>query len=328
MTSAALGLLARAVPIVLGTARCQRLAILIFHRVVPSRDPLRPGEPTVAEFDWQMALVRKHFNPLPLDEAAHRLRERSLPPRAVCVTFDDGYSDNEALALPVLKKYAIPATVFVSTGFLNGGRMFNDTVIESIRQCSDDSLNLADIGLEHYSVRSVSERIAAIEAILTAIKHRDPAERTRLVAAIEARATHLPDDLMMTDTQVRNLEAGGVSVGAHTVNHPILQSVSDSVASDEIRQSKTKLEALLQRPVDSFAYPNGRPGADYSLQHRDIVRDLGFSVAVSTHWGVGTPESDVFQLPRFTPWDRTPARFLLRLLLNYRRVDPLSQDAS
>lgn len=327
MKTAALGLFARTAPYALGTAGRQRLAILIYHRVLPGRDPLRPGEPTVAEFDWQMALVRKHFNPLPLVEAADRLRDGSLPPRAICVTFDDGYADNEELALPVLQKYAVPATVFVSTGFLNGGRMFNDTVIESIRQCTDETLDLSGIGLERYALRDAPERIAAIDAILTAIKHREPADRSGLVNEIEGRAGQLPRNLMMTDAQVRNLGSSGVSVGAHTVNHPILQSVNSTVAKTEIGDSKATLEALTQRPVDSFAYPNGRPGDDYSILHRDMVEELGFAVAVSTHWGVATPDSDLFQLPRFTPWDRTPARFALRLLLNYRKVDPLQETA-
>jgi hypothetical protein len=83
------------------------------------------------------------------------------------------------------------------------------------------------------------------------------------------------------------------------------------------------LEALLQDAVEVFAYPNGRPHLDYGIEHRDLVSEMGFKAAVSTHWGVGTAGSDRYQLPRFTPWDRQALRFGLRLLANYRRLDPL-----
>ena len=110
-----------------------RLSILIYHRVLAKADPMRPGEPTVAEFESQMKWIRRYFTPLPLLEAAQKLAEGTLPSRAVCVTFDDGYADNEELAMPVLRRHGMPATVFVSTGSMNGGQMWNDTVIESIR---------------------------------------------------------------------------------------------------------------------------------------------------------------------------------------------------
>ena len=135
--SLAMTALGRGLPHLLRTAGKQRLSILIYHRVLQSPDPLRPGEPIVDEFRQRMNLLRRYFNPLPLVEAIDRLQAGELPERAVCVTFDDGYADNESVALPILKKSGIPATVFVATGFLNGGQMWNDTVIESIRTCDE-----------------------------------------------------------------------------------------------------------------------------------------------------------------------------------------------
>jgi len=322
-----LGAAARLAPFLLNTAGKQRLAILIYHRVMPERDPMRPGEPTTIEFDWQMRLLREHFNPLPLSRAVELLGTGELPPRAVCVTFDDGYADNERLALPVLVRHGIPATVFVSTGYLNGGRMFNDTVIETLREVSGQELDLRDLGLGLHSVATPSERLATVDVLLRNIKRRDPAERTELVERVASYARSLPENLMMTDAQVRNLADSGLEVGAHTVSHPILASAQDSVAREEIRAGKAHLEDLLQREIHTFAYPNGKPGDDYERRHRDMVRDLGFRAAVATHWGVATPQSDTFQLPRFTPWDRAPARFALRLLANYRRSDPLTTAA-
>jgi len=270
-----------------------------------------------------MRLLREHFHPLSLAEAVQRLVDASLPERAVCVTFDDGYADNEQYAMPVLHRHSVPATVFVSTGFLNGGRMFNDSVIEAVRDVPGDLLDLRECGLGAYPVRSLADRLAAISDILSTIKSLEPAQRAALTGQVEGRAQALPRNLMMCDEQVRSLARNGVAVGAHTVNHPILTSVDDTAAREEIAGSKHRLEELLQTSVDFFAYPNGRPQADYNERHRDMVSALGFAGAVSTHWGVAVPGSDCLQLPRFTPWDRSSTRFALRLMLNARRSDPL-----
>ena len=315
--------IARILPLVYSAYRSQRLSILIYHRVLPEHDPMRPGEPTVAEFDMQMKMLRQYFHPLPLVEAVERLQAGTLPDGAACVTFDDGYADNEQYAMPVLRKYGVPATVFVSTGFLNGGRMWNDSVIEVLRNYPGEVLDLRDIDLQCYTLRSHEQRRLAVDSILRQIKHMDPQERIERVNEIQKRGARLPDDLMLTDAQLRSLAGNGIAIGAHTVNHPILSSISPEAARSEIATSKGDLEALLQEPVDAFAYPNGRPELDYGTEHRDIVRELGFKVAVSTHWGVGTTGSDRYQLPRFTPWDRQPLRFTGRLLANYRQLDPL-----
>ena len=323
MKSLYTNLVTRMLPLVFSACRAQRLSILIYHRVLPERDPMRPGEPTIDEFDVQMKIVREYFHALPLVEAVERLQAGTLPDSAVCVTFDDGYADNETHAMPVLKKYGIPATVFVSTGFLNGGRMWNDSVIEVVRNYQGEVLDLRELDLDCYTVRSDEQRRAAVDSILRQIKHLDPQIRIELVNDIQTRGAALPDDLMLTDAQLRSLVHNGVAIGAHTVNHPILSSISTDAARSEIENSKRYLETLLQQPVDAFAYPNGRPQLDYGVEHRDMVRELGFKVAVSTHWGVGTVLSDRYQLPRFTPWDRHPLKFAGRMLANYRRLDPL-----
>lgn len=323
-----IGLAASLLPLLLNTRGKQRLSILIYHRVVPTHDPMRPYEPTVEVFDWQMRLLREQFSPLPLMQALDMQQSNSLPERAVCVTFDDGYADNERHALPVLQRHAIPATVFVSTGFLNGGRMWNDSVIEAFRVAGGDAFELGALELGCHELGSFEQRMQGAERVITAIKHRDPGDRMALVREIEAKVDSLPGDLMMTDEQVRSLATAGIAIGAHTVNHPILASVADDVARGEILDSKQYLESLLQDEVEVFAYPNGRPGQDYLATHPQMVKEMGFRAAVSTHWGASTPQSDRYQLPRFTPWDRQAARFAVRLLANYRKVDPLIAGAA
>jgi peptidoglycan/xylan/chitin deacetylase (PgdA/CDA1 family) len=110
-----------------------------------------------------------------------------------------------------------------------------------------------------------------------------------------------------------------MEIGAHTVMHPILAKLDDSVARDEISGSKQFLENLLDAPVRLFAYPNGKPQLDYSAASIRIVRRLGFDAAFTTAWGAARSDTDRFELPRFTPWDRDRLRFGLRLAANLRR---------
>ena len=125
---------------------------------------------------------------------------------------------------------------------------------------------------------------------------------------------------MMRESQVRELRAAGMEIGAHTVTHPILLNTAPDAARREIVESGRRLAEILGEPVRLFAYPNGKPGVDYGPEHVQMVRDAGFAAAVSTGWGVATEGSDRFQLPRFTPWDRTPGRFALRLIRNMRNA--------
>ena len=127
--------------------------------------------------------------------------------------------------------------------------------------------------------------------------------------------------LMMQPEQVRQLRALGMDIGAHTVTHPILSRLEPNAAFEEMARSKDELESLLSEPIELFAYPNGVPHRDYSAEHVAMARDCGFKAAVSTSWGAASARSDRFQLPRFTPWDRTRIRYGARLLGNLRHAE-------
>lgn len=300
-----------------------RLSILIYHRVIRERDPLQPDIPTAVEFDWQMRLMARHFNVLPLSVAVRKMYAGELPSRAACITFDDGYADNQEVALPILERHGLTASFFVAVGFLNGGRMFNDTVIESVRSATGEELDLTGQGLSRYPIASFADRSRAIQAILTRIKALPLTERQQhLDAILGVSDAGSPKGLMMSDAQVQALARAGMEIGGHTVNHPILASLDLADATREIVTGKRELEALIDAPVTTFAYPNGRPGEDYLPEHVEAARDAGFDCAVSTAWGVSTAQSHPYQLPRFTPWDKTPGRFAVRMLRNCTRVRP------
>ncbi|WP_280154024.1 polysaccharide deacetylase family protein [Piscinibacter sp. XHJ-5] len=299
-----------------------RLSILIFHRVLPRPDPLSPDEPDAAEFEAQMRWVRSWFNVLPLGTAIDRLYAGTIPPRALAITFDDGYADNEELAAPILARLGMTATFFISTGYLGGGIMWNDRVIEAVRACEGDTLDVSAAGLGRHPVGSAGQRRAAIAALLKAIKHFEQPQRDAATDAIVAAAGGRPSPaLMMQPEQVRRLRTLGMDIGAHTVSHPILTRLDAQQARDEMASGKRALEQLLGEPVELFAYPNGVPGQDYAAEHVAMAQACGFRAAVSTAWGAASAQSDRFQLPRFTPWDRARWLYGARLLGNLRRPD-------
>jgi peptidoglycan/xylan/chitin deacetylase (PgdA/CDA1 family) len=299
-----------------------KLLILIFHRVLDAPDPLNADEPVAATFSAQMNLVRSLFNVFSLREAAARLRDGSLPRRAACITFDDGYRNNREVAAPILAERGMPATFFIATGYLNDGRMWNDTIIESVRR-APESFDLRHLDLGLHDLPDWGARAGLVAALLGKLKYLPSPQRITTANAIASVVgQELPHDLMMTDAQVREMAAMGMEVGAHTVSHPILARIADEEARQEVVDSKRRLEEILGEEVSTFAYPNGRPGQDYGAQHPGMVRAAGFRAAVSTARGHCTSAIDQYQLPRLAPWDRTPERYALRLLRGYLQQDP------
>ncbi|MEP6557628.1 MAG: polysaccharide deacetylase family protein [Burkholderiales bacterium] len=308
-----------------GAGARARLSVLIFHRVLPEPDPLFPGEIDAVAFRAICGWLAAWCQVLPLTEAMRRLAEGTLPPRACAITFDDGYADNHSVALPILQAHGLSATFFVATGFLNGGRMWNDTVIESLRRTERPTIDLHELpgdGAADSPIATVtsSERRSAIDQLLQRLKYLPIDARVVATERLAALAQVVPPaDLMMTTAQLRGLHAAGMTIGAHTVSHPILARLDRAAAQSEIKDGKAALEAMIDAPVTLFAYPNGKPGTDYSAETIALARAVGFDAAFSTAWGTAQRGGDRFQVPRFTPWDRTRVRFGMRMVANLRR---------
>ena len=312
-----------ALDIALPSGADARLSVLGYHRVLQRHDPLFPSVPTVDEFERSMRWVKATFNVVPLDEGIRGLQTGKLPPRALAITFDDGYANNATLAVPVLARLGLHATFFIATGYLDGGRMFNDTVVEAVRAAPEGELDLGSLGLGSYAVATEQERLRTISSILGAIKYRSVAQRVAIAERIaEHTGAVLPADLMMTSDQVAGIARQGFALGGHTVTHPILACLPESEAQREIALGRRQVTEIAGRVVDIFAYPNGAPGRDYTVETVRLVREAGFTGAVSSSPGAARPGSDPLQVPRFTPWDRGKLRFAARMWNNAVRVEP------
>jgi peptidoglycan/xylan/chitin deacetylase (PgdA/CDA1 family) len=296
----------------------QILPIFIYHRVLASTDPLNPDEVVAEGFDTQMRFFSRHFSVLPLLEAAHLLKKGKLPQRACCITFDDGYADNLMIALPILQRYRLPATVFVATGYLDEQTMFNDAVSHAVATCAESELDISELDLGRHALKTTSDRRTAIDVILKRFKFRAPETRQSDLGKLLAIAGcgPLPPGPMLSRDQVRKLADAGVEIGGHTVLHPILTSVSEERARNEIVDGKRELEAIIGRPVKVFAYPNGKPQRDYADCHVEMAKAAGFELAVTTVNGLATPMNDLFQLPRFMPWGGSMTKLASRIVRN------------
>jgi peptidoglycan/xylan/chitin deacetylase (PgdA/CDA1 family) len=294
-----------------------RLTIFLYHRVLAKPDPLLPTEPDAAVFNTQMRVVANLFHVLPLGEAVDGLKRSTLPARAACITFDDGYRDNFEVAAPILRRYGLTGTFFVATDFLDGGRMFNDTVIEAVRRIPTGKVDLSWIGLGEAHISDIASRTALMAAFINAIKYMPTDARADASERLGAMAeSALSTELMMRSEQVLDLKRMGMDIGGHTLGHPILAQVSPDEARRQIVANRERLTDLLGAAPRHFAYPNGRPGQDYCGEHVAMVRDAGYSAAVSTAPGVATPQDDCFQLPRFSPWHHEENRLRASLLRN------------
>ena len=180
--------------------------MLIYHRVPAEPDELLPGEPCAAEFErtmrWVKSVVQRHSA---CGGRRRASRRGKLPPRALAITFDDGYANNATVAAPILQRLGLHATFFIATGFLDGGRMFNDTVIEAVRGYRGDDARPRVARTRRVIRRRVAEeRRRAIDAILQGIKYRPEAERGEL--AERRRASRRSDATGRSDDDFR---AGG-----------------------------------------------------------------------------------------------------------------------
>lgn len=291
------------------------LTVLLYHRVLGEPDGLSPGEPCAAQFDAQIAILSRIFRVLPLDEAMSRLADGTLPSRALCVTFDDGYLDNLEVALPILQRYGLVATFFIASGLINGGRMMHDTVIETVRRLPAPMVDLGWMGLGTRVIGDVASRLVLIDEIIRKVKYLPFAERSetcrRLASMVDGP---LPNNLMMSSEDVRALKRAGMRIGAHTHEHPILSKLDPLEAKAQIIKSREVLADIVGSAPSMFAYPNGKPGLDYAEEHVAMVKEAGFSSAVSVAFGTASRTSDHYQIPRFCPWDRDPKGLVLRLI--------------
>jgi peptidoglycan/xylan/chitin deacetylase (PgdA/CDA1 family) len=240
----------------------------------------------------------------------------------LAITFDDGQRDNFEHARPVLDRAGVLASFFVPVDAVDSGQLlWHDRLGYATRAllARDRARGLALVaGLG--PVRGLDDHALPLAAIQRA-KALAPAERLELVARAEAAlgGSARPDwDGLMTWDQLRALAAGGHEIGSHSLSHPILTLVDDPQLEREMGGSKTRLEAELGAPCESFCYPNG----DSDPRVRAAAHRAGYRRAVTTTWGANAPGTDPLQLRRCdiqSKVARSASRLALRLSPRFSR---------
>jgi peptidoglycan/xylan/chitin deacetylase (PgdA/CDA1 family) len=305
----------------IGPRRRDPFLILLYHRVNRVADPFSIERTTPEAFRGQMAHLARNFSVMPLGEIAGRLRSgKALPPRAVAITFDDGYADNYTEAFPILRALGLPATVFLTTGCIGTGEsLWFDRVLRAFQRTERDTATLPG-GEEATGMRDPALRARMSIRALYALMRLPDAERVEAVTGLERQlldgGAATPASDMLDWDQIRAMAAGGITFGAHTVNHPILARLPLEDAEREIVASKRRIEEETGRGVDLFAYPVGRR-SDYSPEVIARVVGVGFQAAVTTTPGANRRGDDPFLLRRVKPLGEDVPSFALGLGAHY-----------
>lgn len=297
--------------------------ILLYHRVNGDENPLFPSTPA-AVFDAQMRYLAANFRVLPLREIIQRIqRGHSLEPLTIAVTFDDGYRDNYTHAHPVLRKYRLPATVFVATGFTGSDRlMWNDRLAWAVSHTGQKRLRAVigrrdiDLSLETQEDKAVSLN-TALEALKSCPDHSKAEILDDLIRGLHAEQGTC-ERLMLDWDELRMMAREGWDVGSHTVSHPILTRIAPAAVARELQDSKRLIEQELQQTAGLFAYPNGKR-TDFDDDIKAAAKEAGYIGAATTLRGINWSDPDFFELRRWSVWEDHLPTLACKLRYSYRR---------
>lgn len=267
---------------------------LNYHRIgVPASSPFDHGlwSADAETFDHQVAWLKSGYDVICPRDLPSALQSRKG--RYVLLTFDDGYRDNYTQAFPVLSRHGIPATFFITTGFLDNPRLaWWDEMAWMIRTCRRDQIDLRPwIGEPIQFVDPTRER--GVRTVLAAYKSLPGNQTWEFLDALAAAAGtgRFPSkdacDVWMTWEMIREMHNAGMEIGGHTVNHPILSRLPAKEQLREIRDSVHRLRTELGGPVHSFSYPNGDRGS-FNDDTRASLRSVGIESAFSYYGGYRT----------------------------------------
>lgn len=303
----------------------QQVAIFAYHRVGgpvypwcrPSHIPVMPQE-----FENQIRYLCRTCEVIPLNKLVKHMqaKQQIYAGKTVAITFDDGYKDNYTYAYPILKKYNVSATIFLTTGYIGTGELFWwDKVSYVLQQTRLDSLALDEVGT--YSLRSTRDRLRAASAIVARLKDLPEEKKDMLLKKLVSisrvnLSSNLGKELILSWDEVREMSNNGITIGAHGVTHAALSRLPLEEARSEIIESKRHIEGKLDQAVTAFSYPSGR-AADFNEGVREILRESGFAYAVTVApTSLVSSGTDLYELGRIWPgWNVSTLKFSLSGLM-------------
>ncbi len=285
--------------------------ILTYHGVLSKASDSYVNRNCVsaAMFDRQVRWLKKHYTVMPLSELVAAIRgEKPLPPYAAAITFDDGFLNNYSVALPILMKHNVPATIFLTTGYIgaNGAKLWTERVDSIIYSSTLPRLKVQMNGQPvEFDVSSQKARERASDRIRSYLKSQNPEEREKQIIALERQIEqerNFIDEMderykFMSWEDAKVLAESGMELGSHTVSHSILSTLATDKLREELQDSKITIEEKLQRDCPLFSYPNGTE-RDFSPRDQDMLRKLGYRAAFSQVYGFNPAGSNPYALKR------------------------------
>jgi len=254
------------------------------------------------EFEQQVRFLKKNYDVLRVADLDQALSRRG---RCVMLTFDDGYRDNYELAFPVLKQLQVPATFFITSGFIDGTPVaWWDEIAWMVRHSPENGPLRKTELWPALSLASVQDREVAIQALLRSYKRLSSDQTTPFLEELAAATAsgrcsrQLASHLWMNWDMIREMDRGGMDLGGHTVSHPVLANTSVEVQHAEITGSKRRIEEEIGHAITAFSYPVGH-AQSFTAETKQILQAAGYQWAFSFSGGFQPMGSaDGFDLPR------------------------------
>jgi peptidoglycan/xylan/chitin deacetylase (PgdA/CDA1 family) len=288
----------------------ERLTVLAYHRVTPLGSGEFRGFRQVVSaspqgFERQLEWIRSSsFTPIGLSDLLRFMRsEAPLPPRALLITFDDGYADNYIHAFPALRRHGLPATIFLLTSGLDTNLPpWWDWLAWAFEATDRKTAPLPMVGQQSLAIPAQRDTLLAL--LMRRLKELPESNKrdtlTRIGDALAVAPPEPQPGLFMNWDQVREMSACGIEFQPHTVTHPILSRVPPDQAAWEIEESGRRITAETGQAMQAFAYPNGQAG-DYDRTTIDALRKLGYAAAftlVPGHLGYADVRRHALEIPR------------------------------
>jgi peptidoglycan/xylan/chitin deacetylase (PgdA/CDA1 family) len=304
--------------------RKPKYVVLGYHSVGTRGFPLYCRLPRQV-FAEQMSYIKRHYRVVSLRQMTEELEDPKAQDQSVVVTFDDGYLGTYTDAFPVLKDYAIPATVYLTSGAVESGELaWYDKIFLRFQHAPSELRVTLDVPTT-FRLTDFTSRVDAATAVVMYLRTLPDTERQRWCESFEKTIPLRNDELrgsMMNWDQARKMCRAGISFGCHTMTHPVLSRLTPAALQQEIAESKWLIENRLDIEVDAFAFPFGKPKDCGSLGSAELSI-VGLRTAMTTILGINEPGQDKFRLRRMVQGEeRSIAIFAYRLQrLFFRPVD-------
>lgn len=290
--------------------------ILMYHKVDANYSKFIPAL-DVRVFARQINLLRRLYDIISLDDIfTERLKKGGR--QKLIITFDDGYRCIYKFAYPILKKYSIPTTIFLSVGNIEGNDPIWSDLLHYYFSITDKiglQLNMDNTTM-NFDISTKDKRLTALNQIKNGLKNMPEYERISCLKIIKEELNvnnHNVENLeMLSWNEIKEMAENNIGFGAHTITHPILTKVPLQQAMNEIYDSKKIIENRIGRPVYAFAYPNGHP-EDFNDEIKDLLRKTGYKSACTTIFGKNDVHTDPYELKRVYTSGNSILKFALRL---------------